>query len=159
MRLKTLTLFNTCLLAAVGIALAASLWWAQQALKVPYTLMDAYLNIVSQTQALQRDTEAYRLSGDAVRLQQAQHTAEGLQQSLQAFPDDIRQPLAAPLTTFIEFMQTDLLAVGKLSGDPQGLLTQAERQGWLLVFSHGHDTRAGYLEKRGDMGYLRPVEL
>ncbi|MEB3735207.1 hypothetical protein ULF88_16600 [Halopseudomonas pachastrellae] len=57
--------------------------------------MDAYLNIVSQTQALQRDTEAYRLSGDAVRLQQAQHTAEGLQQSLQAIPDDIRQPLAA----------------------------------------------------------------
>ena len=128
MRLKTLTLFNTCLLAAVGIALAASLWWAQQALKVPYTLMDAYLNIVSQTQALQRDTEAYRLSGDAVRLQQAQHTAEALQLSLQAFPDDIRQPLAAPLTTFIEFMQTDLLAVGKLSGDPQGLLTQAERE-------------------------------
>ena len=25
-------------------------------------------------------------------------------------------------------MQTDLLAVGKLSGDPQGLLTQAERE-------------------------------
>ena len=39
------------------------------------------------------------------------------------------------------------------------LLTQAEQQGWLLVFSHGHDTRAGYLERRGDMGYLRPVEL
>jgi hypothetical protein len=39
------------------------------------------------------------------------------------------------------------------------LLSEAERQGWLLVFSHGHDTRAGYLERRGDSGYLRPVEL
>ena len=39
------------------------------------------------------------------------------------------------------------------------LLSEAERQGWLLVFSHGHDTRAGYLERRGDVGYLRPVEL
>ena len=39
------------------------------------------------------------------------------------------------------------------------LLTQAEQQGWLLVFSHGHATRAGYLERRGDMGCLKPVEL
>ena len=39
------------------------------------------------------------------------------------------------------------------------LLTQAEHQGWLLVFSHGHETKAGYLERRGDLGYLRPVDL
>ena len=39
------------------------------------------------------------------------------------------------------------------------ILVQAERQGWLLVFSHGHDVRAGYLERKGEMGYLRPVEL
>ena len=39
------------------------------------------------------------------------------------------------------------------------VLTEAEKQGWLLVFSHGHDVRAGYLERKGGMGYLRPVEL
>ena len=39
------------------------------------------------------------------------------------------------------------------------VLTQAERQGWLLVFSHGHETKAGYLERRGDLGYLRPIDL
>ena len=39
------------------------------------------------------------------------------------------------------------------------LLTQAERQGWLLVFSHGHNTKAGYLERRGDTDFLRPVDL
>ena len=39
------------------------------------------------------------------------------------------------------------------------MLTQAEHQGWLLVFSHGHTTKAGYLEHRGDSAYLRPVEL
>jgi len=39
------------------------------------------------------------------------------------------------------------------------LLKQAEQQGWLLVFSHGHDIKAGYLERRGEMGYLRPVDL
>ena len=39
------------------------------------------------------------------------------------------------------------------------LLAQAEKQGWLLVFSHGHDVKAGYLERKGDTGYLRPVDL
>ena len=39
------------------------------------------------------------------------------------------------------------------------LLHDAERQGWLLVFAHGHDTRAGYLERRAEMSYLRPVNL
>lgn len=38
-------------------------------------------------------------------------------------------------------------------------LTAAEKQGWLLVFAHGHDTRAGYLERRGETTYLRPVDL
>jgi glyoxylase-like metal-dependent hydrolase (beta-lactamase superfamily II) len=39
------------------------------------------------------------------------------------------------------------------------LLTQAERQGWLLVFYHGTETKAGYLERRGSVGHLRPVAL
>jgi glyoxylase-like metal-dependent hydrolase (beta-lactamase superfamily II) len=39
------------------------------------------------------------------------------------------------------------------------ILTEAEQQGWLIVFSHGHDTKAGYLERRGNTTYLRPVEL
>ncbi len=39
------------------------------------------------------------------------------------------------------------------------VLSDAERHGWLLVFSHGHETRAGYLERRQDMTYLRPVEF
>ena len=38
------------------------------------------------------------------------------------------------------------------------LLAQAEKQGWLLVFSHGHDVKAGYLERKADTGYLRPVD-
>ena len=39
------------------------------------------------------------------------------------------------------------------------ILGDAERQGHLLVFPHGHETRAGYLERRQDMNYLRPVEF
>ncbi|MDA0733779.1 MAG: MBL fold metallo-hydrolase [Chloroflexi bacterium] len=39
------------------------------------------------------------------------------------------------------------------------ILAEAERQGWLIVFSHGHDTKAGYLDRRGNTTYLRPVDL
>jgi glyoxylase-like metal-dependent hydrolase (beta-lactamase superfamily II) len=39
------------------------------------------------------------------------------------------------------------------------ILMDAERQGWLIVFPHGHDIKAGYLERRGDSAYLRPVDL
>ena len=39
------------------------------------------------------------------------------------------------------------------------ILADAEAQGWLIVFSHGHTTKAGYLERRGDTTYLRPVDL
>jgi glyoxylase-like metal-dependent hydrolase (beta-lactamase superfamily II) len=39
------------------------------------------------------------------------------------------------------------------------LLNQAEKEGWLLIFSHGHAQKAGYLEKRNGGSYLRPVEL
>jgi glyoxylase-like metal-dependent hydrolase (beta-lactamase superfamily II) len=38
------------------------------------------------------------------------------------------------------------------------VLAQAEREGWLLVFAHGYDTKAGYLQ-RGKRAYLRSVDL
>lgn len=39
------------------------------------------------------------------------------------------------------------------------LLAQAEKDGWLLVFSHGHDQKAGYLERIGSNARFRPVDL
>jgi glyoxylase-like metal-dependent hydrolase (beta-lactamase superfamily II) len=39
------------------------------------------------------------------------------------------------------------------------VLLEAERQDWLLVFPHGHDIKAGYLERRARKLCLRPVEL
>ena len=39
------------------------------------------------------------------------------------------------------------------------LLEDAERQGWLLVFSHGFEERAGYVEHRDGRWSFRPVEL
>ena len=37
------------------------------------------------------------------------------------------------------------------------IMDEAERSGWLVLFSHGLDTRAGYLEKRNGAMSFRPV--
>jgi glyoxylase-like metal-dependent hydrolase (beta-lactamase superfamily II) len=39
------------------------------------------------------------------------------------------------------------------------VLTEAARQGWLLVFAHGNETKAGYLERRSRKTCFRPVDL
>lgn len=39
------------------------------------------------------------------------------------------------------------------------LLDQAEREGWLLIFSQGHECKAGYIEKRNGKRMLKPVPL
>ena len=60
----------------------------------------------------------------------------------------------------------NLLAISAFDYSPEGTLeqkrelaTQAERHGWLMVFSHGYVTKAGYLERRGGRTSLRPVDL
>lgn len=39
------------------------------------------------------------------------------------------------------------------------LLGRAEREGWLIVFSHGYQERAGYLERRNNELHMRIIEL
>ena len=39
------------------------------------------------------------------------------------------------------------------------ILRDAEKQGLLLGFSHGHEVKSGYLERRGEMVYVTPVDL
>lgn len=47
----------------------------------------------------------------------------------------------------------DTLAIKK------DLVAEAEKCGWLMVFCHGLDTRAGYLEKRNGAITFRPVDF
>jgi len=39
------------------------------------------------------------------------------------------------------------------------VLADAEKSGWLLAFSHGHEIKAGYLERRSGETLLKPVEI
>ncbi|MGR3886942.1 methyl-accepting chemotaxis protein [Pseudomonas sp. 1152_12] len=129
MRLKLLTNLNTLLLVAVCLALGATLWWSQRALERPYLLMERYLGLSQtfQNQAA-RNIDDYLASGDALRLSSAGQSLENLLQHLDELPADLAQNLRPSLVDLETFSKTDLLAAGKLAGDPQALLLQAERE-------------------------------
>ena len=129
MRLKLLTNLNTLLLVAVCLALGATLWWSQRALERPYLLMERYLGLSQtfQNQAA-RNIDDYLASGDALRLSSARQSLESLLQQLDELPADLAQNLRPSLVDLDAFSKTALLAAGKLAGDPQALLLQAERE-------------------------------
>ncbi|MVW76813.1 methyl-accepting chemotaxis protein [Pseudomonas sp. R-22-3w-18] len=129
MRLKFLTNLNTLLLVTVCIALAVTLWWSQRALERPYQLMARYLTLSQQfQQQVSYNVLGYLDSGDALRHSAAVQALGELEQALDELPSSLAANLRPSLAELQGFTANQLLAAGKLSGDPQGLLLQAERE-------------------------------
>ncbi|QKE62221.1 methyl-accepting chemotaxis protein [Aquipseudomonas campi] len=129
MRLKLLTNLSTALLVTACLALAATLWWSEQALERPYLLMQRYLNLSQQFQHQVADNiQRYLGSGDALRHSAASQAIGELEQGLDTLPAQLADELRPSLAELSQFTANDLLAAGKLAGDPQGLLLQAERE-------------------------------
>ncbi|HLD67714.1 MAG TPA: methyl-accepting chemotaxis protein [Pseudomonas sp.] len=129
MRLKFLTNLNSLLLVAVCLALGATLWWSQRALERPYLLMESYLSLSQQAQQdVAGNIDSYLASGDALRHSAAVQALARLEQALGELPPPLADSLRPSLDALGAFTANDLLAAGKLAGDPQGLLLQAERE-------------------------------
>ena len=156
MRLKWLTNFNTLLLVTVCIALGATLWWSQRALERPYQLMERYLSLSQQFQnQAARNIQAYLGNGDAVRHAAAMEANQQLQAALTELPDELASQLRPGLDTLSAFTANELLAAGKLAGDPQALLLQAERE-----LGANLEQLARYARDSGSAaanGYLQPL--
>ena len=127
MRLKRLTLVSTALLVMVCAAMAATLWWSERALRQPYALMQRYLEL-SQTfeQRVAANVRGYLASGDAVLHHHAVQAVGQMQEASNDLPHELQAQLADQLHSLNAFIETDLLAAGKLAGDSQALLLQAE---------------------------------
>ena len=129
MRLKLLTNLNTALLVTVCVALAATLWWSQRALQQPMQLMARYLTLSQQFQSQVADNiQAYLASGNAVQHSSATQAIDTFEQDLAQLPPQLIVELRPSLEQLRDFSANQLLAAGKLAGDPQGLLLQAERE-------------------------------
>ena len=156
MRLKWLTNFNTLLLVTVCIALGATLWWSQRALERPSQLMERYLGLSQQFQnQAARNIQAYLGSGDALRHAAAIDANQQLQAALTDWPDALAGKLRPSLNTLQAYTANELLAAGKLAGDPQALLLQAERE-----LGGNFEQLAGYARDSGNSEagrYLLPL--
>ncbi|PAU63406.1 chemotaxis protein [Pseudomonas sp. PIC25] len=129
MRLKLLTNLNTLLLVTVCLALGATLWWSQRALERPYLLMANYLSLSQQFQNdVAQSIHDYLASGDALRHSAASQAIDELERELDSLPEPLADSLRPTFSELRDFVASDLLAAGKLAGDPQGLLLQAERE-------------------------------
>jgi methyl-accepting chemotaxis protein len=129
MRLKHLTNLNTLLLVAVCVALGATLWWSQRALERPYQMMEQYLSLSQRFQAeVATNIQDYLGSGDALRHSGALQAIDGLQKAVDELPPELAADVRPSLAELQAFAANELLAAGKLAGDPQGLLLQAERE-------------------------------
>ncbi len=129
MRLKLLTNLNTLLLISACAALSATLYWSQRALEQPYQLMASYLSLSqSFQQNVAQNIQDYLASGDALRHSAASQGIKQFTNDLDSLPRDLASDLQPSLLQLQTFTANDLLAAGKLAGDPQGLLLQAERE-------------------------------
>lgn len=129
MRLKSLTTLNTVLLVGVCLALGITLWWSERAMEQPYQLIGQYLKLSQQFQyQVAKGLQDYLETGDALQHSQATQSLTTLESSVDALPEQLAQQLNSSLSKLYQFATTDLLAAGKLAGDPQGLLIQAERE-------------------------------
>ena len=151
MRLKLLTNLNTVLLIAVCAALGATLWWSQKALERPYLLMERYLSLSQQFQRqVAGNVQGYLVSGDALRLSSAGQAIDELKHELDELPPSLADAVRPSLAELEGFSKTELLAAGKLAGDPQALLLQAERE-----LGANLDQLSQYASANAD--YLKPL--
>lgn len=129
MRLKLLTNLNTALLLTVCVALAATLWWSQRALQQPMLLMERYLGLSQQFQHdVANNIQAYLSSGNALQHSAATQALASLTEEIDELPRQLADELRPSLERLRSFSASELLAAGKLAGDPQALLVQAERE-------------------------------
>lgn len=122
-----------------------------KALERPYLLMERYLGLSQQLQnEVARNVEDYLANGDALRLSSAAQAIEAVQKELGELPPALADTLRPSLTSLQAFSKSDLLAAGKLAGDPQALLLQAERE-----LSASLDQLSAYAN--GNTAYLPPL--
>lgn len=128
-KLSTIALFNSVVLLFVAVALSTSTWWGLKELRQPYTEIERYVALSNAFKTeVQDPVNLYLESGDALLLSQAENGVANIREHLLAFPDDVKDILEPTLTTLGSYMAGDARAAGKLAGDPQGLLTQNERE-------------------------------
>ncbi|WP_157678540.1 methyl-accepting chemotaxis protein [Oleiphilus messinensis] len=128
-KLKTLARINTTSLIFIALILGYSTYWGLSHLKKPQDLITDYDQLFSRfSLEVEQPLLDYLDSGNALNLQRAETGLEALSTELGEFPEAFQQQLTPSLQQLETFLKGDFRAAGKLSGDPQVLLTQNDRE-------------------------------
>jgi methyl-accepting chemotaxis protein len=129
LKLSMLSLFNSMALLMVALTLGFSTWWGLNELRQPFVEFQVLNDLKQRFESdVTQEIKLYLESGDSSRLQSAEI---GLEEFTTA--DLLRTRVEnnqalSPLQELKTFLTLDFRAAGKLSGDPQGLLIQNERE-------------------------------
>lgn len=129
LRLSILSLVNSILLFFVAAVLAASTFWGLNQLRSPYLELDTLRAADNKfVSSVVGPIEAYLNTGDATNLSAASEGIASAAVYLEQFNAEDRAIIEEKLNELAVFLNGDFRAVGKLSGDPQSLLKQNERE-------------------------------
>ena len=119
----------TCLLA-ISAALIVVVLWGLQQLQTTYNSAHDYYRIRENLSGNWRSSiEGYLREGDSVQLESAIKQLKNIiQQDIPVLPDTLQKNLLPQLTATDQSLNSDLRSAGKLAGDPQALLANAENE-------------------------------
>ena len=129
-RVITISRVVAVALLALGIVLIATLFWGINETRKPYNLILGYVNLTEEVYSkLNTHINEYLKTGNALELSSAESDITHIiDERLALMPEQIANDIRPSAEALKQFIQTDLRAAGKLSGDPQGLLLQNERE-------------------------------
>ncbi len=130
LRISSLTTIGSGLLALLIVILISTTLWAVQAMQDSYTQLLNYTEIARSVETgVRKPLDQYLAGGDALKLAAVESQLEkSIKTDLPALPAETTVTALKAASELLQFIRTDLRAAGKLSGDRQGLLLQAERE-------------------------------
>jgi methyl-accepting chemotaxis protein len=130
MNLQNINRAVAALLLAISAALVVVVLWGLQQLQTTYNAAHDYYRTRESLSGTWRSTvEDYLRSGDGVKLDAAAKQLQQINESdLTKLPIELQHQLKPLLDALDQSLNNDLRAAGKLAGNPQALLLNAENE-------------------------------
>ena len=130
MTLQNINRWAAACLLAISAAMIVVVLWGLQQLQTTYNSAHDYYRIRETLSGSWRSTiEDYLRGGDGIQLDAAiKQLREVTQRDVPILPETLQQQLLPQLAALNQSLNNDLRGAGKLAGDPQALLVNAENE-------------------------------
>ena len=128
-RITTLNVVGAAILAVLAVVLLVILLWAGKEIQKPYDMLMNHTEISKEAQiTLRTQIDTYLNTGNAVKLTKAEEELKTIAEKIKQLPESVAGNVLPRLVKLQSFLATELRAAGKLSGNVQGLLYNAEKE-------------------------------